>query len=268
MDRHFSVRRFVRSFGYDIVRSRSRHPQIDIDGIPPDISIDDRETWEMVREYTMTSPERVSSLCAAVRYVINNNISGAIVECGVWKGGSMMAAARTLMNHSILDRDLFLFDTFTQMPPPNKNDIDFMGRSADTLMAGAKSNSWLWARNSFQATRSNLLSVGYPEQRIHLVQGLVEETIPHQAPSDIAILRLDTDWYSSTKHELEHLFPRVAPYGVIIIDDYGHWLGAKRAVDEYFENHRIQPLLHRIDYTGRIAIKLPNSKDSAQFLPS
>jgi hypothetical protein len=85
---------------------------------------------------------------------------------------------------------------------------------------------------------------------------MVEETIPQHAPEQISVLRLDTDWYSSTKHELMHLFPRLSKNGVLIIDDYGHWAGARKAVDEYFADQTIQPLLNRIDQTGRACIKV------------
>ena len=80
--------------------------------------------------------------------------------------------------------------------------------------------------------------------------------MPGYLPSGIALLRLDTDWYESTKHELEHLYPLLVSGGVIIIDDYGHWKGAKKAVDEYIKDNNLPLLLNRIDYTGRIGIKL------------
>ena len=89
-----------------------------------------------------------------------------------------------------------------------------------------------------------------------MVPGLVEDTVPSQAPEVIALLRLDTDWYKSTWHELEHLYPRLSVGGVLIIDDYGHWEGARRAVDEFIEAKGLRLFLSRIDYTGRLAIKL------------
>jgi hypothetical protein len=84
---------------------------------------------------------------------------------------------------------------------------------------------------------------------------MVEDTIPGNMPKKIALLRLDTDWYESTKHELTHLFPLLQSNGVLIIDDYGHWEGARKAVNEYISDKHIRILLNRIDYTGRIAIK-------------
>jgi hypothetical protein len=98
-------------------------------------------------------------------------------------------------------------------------------------------------------------SSGYPDAKVHYVVGRVEDTVPDGAPSEIALLRLDTDWYESTKHELVHLYPRLTPGGVLIIDDYGHWAGCRKAVDEYFSERGRHLLFSRIDYAGRIALK-------------
>ena len=105
-------------------------------------------------------------------------------------------------------------------------------------------------------------SINYPAHKIHFIKGKVEDTIPEQSPEKIALLRLDTDWYESTKHELIHLFPRLAIGGVIIIDDYGHWQGARKAVDEYLAEHQIALMLHRVDVTARIGIFYPLSSHS------
>ncbi len=103
--------------------------------------------------------------------------------------------------------------------------------------------------------RETIDSAGYPSERVHFVRGQVEDTVPEQAPERIALLRLDTDWYESTRHELLHLYPRLASGGVLIVDDYGHWDGCRRAVDEYFSTEAEPVLLSRIDYTGRLAVK-------------
>jgi O-methyltransferase len=100
-----------------------------------------------------------------------------------------------------------------------------------------------------------MASTGYDKQKVHFHQGKVELTIPAAAPDQIALLRLDTDWYESTRHELEHLYPRLSPGGILIIDDYGHWSGARKATDEYIEKYAPSLFLARIDYTGRIAVK-------------
>jgi O-methyltransferase len=219
---------------------------------------DDAETRVIraVERYTMTSPERIAAVCKATRYVAENEIGGAIVECGVWRGGSSMAAALTLLEAGIRDRDLYLFDTYEGMTDPTDADRDARGRSAARMKrrlgVDAKGSAWCYA--SLEDVRSNLGSTGYPRERVHYVKGPVEETIPATLPGPIALLRLDTDWYESTRHELEHLMPLLRPGGVLIIDDYGHWQGARRAVDEYLERTRMPLLLNRIDYTGRIAV--------------
>jgi O-methyltransferase len=107
-----------------------------------------------------------------------------------------------------------------------------------------------------EVVKKALETTGYQMEKIHFVKGMVEQTIPNSAPDKIALLRLDTDWYESTKHEMEHLFPRLSRGGVLIIDDYGHWQGARKAVDEYIKKNEIRILLNRIDYTGRIAVKV------------
>jgi hypothetical protein len=98
--------------------------------------------------------------------------------------------------------------------------------------------------------------MGYPKEKLHYVQGKVEDTIPGAAPGQIALLRLDTDWYESTHHELIHLYPRLSAGGVLIVDDYGHWQGSRRAVDEWIAQTGARILLNRIDYTGRVAVKV------------
>jgi O-methyltransferase len=222
-----------------------------------DISASLREIHEKVKPYTMTSPERVFALCRAVNYLHENNIEGDIAECGVWKGGSMMAVAETLLKSGVTSRDLYLFDTFEGMTPPTDKDVDIVGATAVSLLEQsdkAKDDS-VWCCASLELVKSALNSVGYPAEKIHFVKGKVEQTIPLSAPDKIALLRLDTDWYESTRHEMEHLFPRLVKGGILIIDDYGHWQGARKAVDEYFDKNDVKITLHKIDYTGRIAIK-------------
>ena len=168
-----------------------------------------------------------------------------------------MACALTLLRLGVRDRDLYLFDTFTGMPEPSSADVSspYDGYSPQRRWRRLSSAGREWAGVPTAAVRANLESTGYPPERIHLVPGLVEETLPREAPAAIALLRLDTDWYASTRHELEQLYPLLEPGGVLIIDDYGHYEGARRAVDEYFERLGSRPLLHRIDYTGRVAVK-------------
>ena len=224
--------------------------------LPPDFDETDAELCRRVAPFTMTTPPRIYALTRAVEYIARQPIDGAIVECGVWRGGSMMAVALTLLRLGVTDRDLYLFDTFTGMTEPGEQDVKHTGESAADLLARAGLDSDDWAIATIDQVREAVLSVGYPEERIHFVAGRVEETLPAHAPAEIALLRLDTDWYSSTKHELEHLYPRLARGGVLVVDDYAYWHGARRAVDEYIEEHDLALLLNRIDYTARIAVRL------------
>jgi O-methyltransferase len=222
----------------------------------------DVEPWvediiETVRPFTMTTGERISALCHAVRYVAKNKIPGDIVECGVWRGGSMMAAAMTLLSEHDLSRTLHLFDTFGGMTSPTVIDRRVEDRaSASELLEKASKTSPLWANAPLDDVRANLASTSYPANRLRFIRGKVEDTLPGEAPDAIAILRLDTDWYESTKHELTHLYPKLSVGGALIIDDYGAWEGARKAVDEYINDNRLPVLLQRIDFTGRIIVKI------------
>ena len=188
-----------------------------------------------VRRYTMTSPARLTALCDALDYVVEYKIPGDFVECGVWKGGSSMAAALRLLRLGRLDISLYLFDTYEGMTAPTAHDRSrISGFSAALMLKHAPTHAKLLARAPLEEVQQNMTATGYPEDMIYFVKGPVEKTVPAHAPEQISLLRLDTDWYASTKHELTHLFPRVSSGGVLIIDDYGDWEGARKATDEYF----------------------------------
>lgn len=247
------MRAALGALGYGLVRLE---PGVARPPLPPDFDADTSAVVEATRAYTLTSPERVFALCAAVRYLVGAKVPGAIVECGVWRGGSMMAAAMTLLSAGCDDRELYLFDTFTTMPAPGERDVDCFGTPAATLFQGpdnALENPG-FAYLPMDRVRELLVSTGYPAERLHFVPGLVEDTVPARAPEEISLLRLDTDWYASTAHEMRHLFPRLAPGGVLIVDDYGHFQGSRDAVDEYLADHDVHILLNRIDFTGRMAV--------------
>jgi O-methyltransferase len=213
---------------------------------------------EIARPYTMTSVERMFAMYQAVRYLEEAKIEGAIVECGVWRGGSIMIAIATLNLLNSRGREIFLFDTFEGLPKPDPVlDVDIWdNKGYDGWILEARSEETSnWAYASLNDVRSNVLGLGYPEKLIHFVKGMVERTIPEQSPGKIALLRLDTDWHSSTKHVLENLYPALLPGGVLIMDDYGHFMGARKAADDYFNERGIKMLLNRTDYSGRIGIK-------------
>lgn len=233
---------------------RKRRQDASNDESFPDLSAGDRAIISRAKPFTMTSPERIASLVQAVTYVSQRNIPGDIVECGVWRGGSMMAIALTLLARGDTSRSLYLYDTFEGMSSPTTRDKSLDGISAEQQLKEQPLSAEIWCVAGMEDVQANVLSTGYPADKIHFVKGKVEDTIPQIIPSHLSLLRLDTDWYESTKHELIHLYPRLDPYGILIIDDYGHWEGAKTAVDEYFQKLGRTIYLHRIDYTGRLLV--------------
>lgn len=227
---------------------------------PVDLGDDDpafHEIYRKCRPYTMTSIERMYAVYKAAQHVSKAGIPGAFVECGTWRGGSSMVGALALVSLNDTNRELWLYDTFSGMAEPTTRDR----RRSDGAAAlprwkeyqRASHNEWDFA--TLEDVRMNLVGTGYPEANMRFIQGRVEDTIPGAAPEKISILRLDTDWYESTLHNLIHLYPRLASGGVLIVDDYGHWQGCREAVDEYLSSNGIHLLLNRIDYTGRMAIK-------------
>lgn len=206
-----------------------------------------------VRPYTMTTCERIRALVDSTRYVVRKKMPGVIVECGVWRGGSMMTTALTLLKEGDV-RDLFLLDTFAGMTAPTEHDVDWGGVPAQGQYIDSKSENYVdWCYASLEDVRRNLLSTGYPEERVHFVKGDVLKTLPHEGIGELALLRLDTDWYESTLHELKWLYPKLVPGGILIIDDYGYWQGCHKAVDEYFGPSG--PFMCALDSTGMLVVK-------------
>lgn len=260
----------IRRLGYDVHRLSSAPPASGVETPQPVAQmivhqhsfhdIQDVDGWmqniaNKVEPYTMTSRARVAAMCLAVEYVCKRNIAGDIVECGVWRGGSSMAAAWALAHLGDFSRSLHLFDTFEGMPPPGAFDRRHDGVAAEAILATEAENSDYWARASLEDVKSNMAITSYPPEKITYTKGRIENTIPSSLIRNIAVLRLDTDWYESTKHELEHLYPLLVEGGVLIVDDYGFWQGSRQAVDEYFQQ-RPPLLLSRVDETGRMAIKI------------
>lgn len=206
--------------------------------------------YEFVRPFTMTTPERLYDLYQSVRYIIQANIPGDFIECGVWKGGSSMLIAETLARLGISDRKIQLFDTFKGLPEPGDLDVDILGTyAADRWREG-------WIAVGKNEVQENMNRTRF-EGAIELVEGRVEETLPVQVHPQYALARLDTDWYVSTKVELEVLWPRISLGGILIVDDYGHWQGCRAAVDEFFSSHPV--MMHRVDYSCRTIMKVGES---------
>lgn len=201
--------------------------------------------YRQVRTHTMCSNARLRGLYRAVRYVVSHEIPGDVVECGAARGGSAALMVLTLQRLGAR-RKIWLFDTFEGLPAPTANDPDF--ELAD-LFTGTCVGTLDEVRELFH--RLNLT------QDAEFVKGLFQHTLPVTPISHIALLHIDGDWYESVKVCLDQLYDKVVPGGVIQFDDYGYWQGARRAVDEFFEQRGIPTALQRLDYSGRLLIK-PN----------
>jgi O-methyltransferase len=206
------------------------------------------------------SADAVISLIRSVQYVVENDIPGVFVECGVYKGGNIEVMIRTLQHLGIENRDIYLYDTFVGMPRPDDVDDEGLG---DTLRSGWQQHRTevdgdagsVWMRGEIETVRNRIAPLNYPADRLHFIKGMVEHTIPRTLPDKIALLRLDTDFYASTKHELVHLYPRLCQQGILIIDDYGALPGCRRAVHEYAAEYKPRWFLNRVDAHVRLVVK-------------
>lgn len=250
------VNKITNKLGYKIKVERLNFPY-DIFGDKEFMDV-----YNICKDYTMTSLERMYSLYNSMKYSINNKIEGDLVECGVWKGGSAMLMALMLKKYGIMDKKIHLYDTFEGMSEPSSIDKTINGVDASTLLGKEKKENEesVWCYSPIEEVKKTLFSIGYPQENLIFVKGKVEDTLLEHVPGRISVLRLDTDWYESTKIELQILYPLLSEKGVLIIDDFGHWEGAQKAVMEYFTQNDNHQFLHRIDYTGRLIIKTYHDK--------
>lgn len=234
--------------------------------VPVDLLIDEdptfRDILRKVRGFTMSTPELCYALYQAVEHVRTAGVDGAIVESGVWRGGNVALCARALLAGGDASRDLYLFDTFDwSWPDLSEWDTKYgEGSAADRNAALNKMRNapqdYLEAQGVSEAkVRELIVATGYPREKVHTIKGFVQDTIPGQAPEKIALLRLDTDMYESTYHELVHLYPRLVSGGILLVDDYPTERGCVRAVEQYFGEAGPRPFLSRIDTQGRIGVK-------------
>ncbi len=221
-----------------------------------DLDLEDElfmELYEKVKTFTMTSMTDVYSLYNALNFITKNKIEGDFVECGVWRGGSAMFMANYLVAKNLFDRRIYLYDTFSGMTDPGSYDIDLHGNSADSDKAIN------WKPASLEVVKENMNSTKYPEEKIFFIKGDVNKILKDNTPNKISILRLDTDWYESTRSELKYLYPKLTTHGILILDDHGYWLGARKAAEEYFDHLDEQIFFSKVNYATRLGIKLsPN----------
>lgn len=216
-------------------------------GSPPLLDLEDDEFWSLVERcspISLLTAEKFYNLYTALHYICDNDIEGDIIECGVWKGGAMLMAAEVLAARRVLDRDIYLYDTYSGFVERSDCDVAYDGREIGKVSYP----------DFIDQVRKNFNDSSYTRQRIHFVQGDVHETVRADRHQRIALLRLDTDTYSSTLHELRELYDRVETGGVLIIDDYGYSRGCRRAVEEFFATRK-RPFLQRPNKGCRTAIK-------------
>jgi O-methyltransferase len=181
----------------------------------------------------------------AVKYILNNNIEGDIVECGVDNGNFEYIWINELLQQNQV-RDIYLYDTFNGLTKPGEFDYTCENARIYKMKKEQVLEEWTshvinettnsWCYTPLNIVQNYLNSTGYPQEKLHYIVGDVMETLTQKEniPDKIAILRLDTDWYESSKIELEQLYNNVVIGGVIIFDDYYHWDGQRRATDDFF----------------------------------
>lgn len=208
----------------------------------------------------MVSDQHLKYLATLLNELNANEIPGAIVECGVWKGGCSMWMLHC-QKASAIKREVFLYDTYDGMtfPSSDKDAVEAKNifNRVDQGLYKRDYDSWhgekKWAYAPLDLVKANIESVGYDSDLIHYVKGDVLQTLNETVPESICVARLDTDWYESTKKELEVLFPKVSKGGYIIVDDYYSWLGSKIATDEFLEKNPKVEILS-VNITGQVMV--------------
>jgi hypothetical protein len=250
------IKKIIKIFGYEIISNndwlRKNENYI------AEISKKESTILNNIKDYTMTSIPSQWSLIQSINHVIRNNVEGSFVECGIFRGGNIILMSKLLEEHGI-EKNIFAYDTFEGMPLPGIDDLDLRGNSSIDKFLELKNSEKegsQWCYCNIQDVKNNIkkFNINYLKN-INFIKGKVEKTLLDikNLPKKISLLRLDTDFYSSTKIELNILFPLLEKNGILIVDDYGHFMGAKKAVDEYFYEKKLW--FHRVDYSTRLLIK-------------
>ena len=249
------IKKLINKFNFKIEHKNSWYKRNE--HLTVEMSQNELDIIKSISNYSMTTPANHWAIIQSIKHISKNNIDGDFVECGVWKGGNIILF-KLISNLLNLNKEIYAFDTFEGMPEPGEKDFDLKNINAKTTFDKYKNKDIKWCYSTLDEVKSNIKSfdANYNET-FNFIKGKVEETLNDEKnlPNKISLLRLDTDFFESTKKELEVLFPKLVSGGILIIDDYGHWKGAKKAVDEYFELDKNFLWLHRIDYASRLLIK-------------
>lgn len=258
------IKKILNKFGYDIFKTKSMSfgdstradhiTLIDPNNIIYDNHQDAYQTIKICAEYSMTTLERLFVLYNLSKYIEDSKIDGDLVECGVWKGGSAGVMADVALKIGKAKRTIWLYDSYEGLPEPTKDD-----GSTAIKFSNNKSEGKLESIGECYAQEDYVLElmkkINYPNDKIKIIKGWFQDTVPKIKPEKIAILRLDGDWYESTKICITELYDKVVKGGIIVIDDYGDWEGCKKAIDEFFLLKNISPFLHHVDKGCRYFFK-------------
>ena len=258
MNRYSEIlKKLINKFNFKIEHKNSWYKRNE--HLIAEISDDELKIIKQISNYSMSTPANHWAIIQSIKHISQNNIKGDIVESGVWRGGNLILFKIFLDKYN-LKKKIFAYDTFEGMSEPEKLDKTFDGKSSIELLKKLekknvdRKENILIADCSIEQVIKNF-NENVIKNDLITIKGKVEETLLNKdnLPSKISLLRLDTDWYSSTKIELEILYPLLEKNGILIIDDYGYWQGARKAVDEYFLDKKVT--IFKIDFTGRMIIK-------------
>lgn len=251
-----SIKSILKKFNYNLVKKKNEK----LDFLYPEYTNEELEIIETAKLFSMTSYQKLNFLLRSIEYVNNKKLEGDFVECGVWKGGNLILFKKMMTRLNITDKLIYAFDTFEGMTKPTDIDVDIRfdnEKAEDVMKRNIKdyNNHSIHCYYPIDKVKENLTNNCKDIENIKLIKGDVLKTllISRNIPDKISILRLDTDWYESTKIELEILFPKLFKDGILIIDDYGDYFGCKKAVDEYFKDKKIS--MFKVDSGGRMLIK-------------
>ena len=249
------IKKIINKFNFKIEHKNSWYKRNE--HLIAEIDEDELKIIKKISDFSMSTPANHWAIIQSIKHIDKNKIEGDFVESGVWKGGNLILF-KFFLNKLNLNKKIFAYDTFKGMPMPGDKDYDLKNIDAKEIYDKYNNKNIKWCYSTLEEVKSNIESFDKNYLKsFNFIKGKVEETlrVSNNLPNKISLLRLDTDFYSSTKAELEVLYPRLVSGGVLIVDDYGHWKGSKKAVDEYFDLDKNFLWFHRIDYASRLYIK-------------
>lgn len=192
--------------------------------------------------HTMVGIKRLDNLHYCIEDILRNNVPGDLIETGVWRGGTTIFMRAVLKAYGIMNRCVWVADSFEGLPPPNAD--------AYPLDAGDRLHEYAELAVSLAEVKSNFKRYGLLDDKVRFLKGWFRESLPTAPIDQLAVLRLDGDMYESTRDALVHLYPKVSVGGYVIVDDYGAISACRHAVHDYRHAERIDEEIHPIDWTG------------------